>query len=88
MLKLKGMVALDQLEVFNSLMTQMGFRLKNRKREYFSNEKNKYMDFCASSCKNKRCFRNLNNKFFKSLQKSETRFSFYDFSKDCRSYKE
>ena len=45
---------------------------------------------CASDCKIKTCTRNLNNKFFRNLQKKEEypRFSFQDFSKDCYSYKE
>lgn len=82
------MVALDQLGLFNSLMNNLGYKFKTKKKDYFSKDKNKHMDFCASSCRNKHCLRNLNNKFFKSLQTSESRFSFFDFSTECHSYKE
>ena len=83
------MVALGQQEIFESLMTSFGYKLVAIKKEWFTQEKNKGMDFCASDCKIKTCTRNLNNKFFKKLQKKEEypRFSFQDFSRNCYSYR-
>lgn len=83
------MGALGQQEIFESLMTSFGYKLVAIKKEWFTQDKDKCMDFCASDCKIKTCTRNLNNKFFKNLQKKEEypRFSFQDFSKDCYSYK-
>lgn len=84
------MVVLGQQEIFDSLMTSFGYKLVSIKKEWYTEDKNKGMDFCASDCKIKTCTRNLNNKFFRNLQQKEEypRFSFQDFSKDCYSYKE
>lgn len=70
------MVVLGQQEIFDSLMTSFGYKLVSIKKEWYTEDKNKGMDFCASDCKIKTCTRNLNNKFLEIYRRKKNILDF------------